>query len=1029
MKIRATTISKLLLLMVLSVSLSRPELAHAQVRAGSAYLKLTPGTRQQSLANSLTGALDDSYLLYANPGAVGFMREWQWSASYTEWIADIFNLSLLYGRHLRLKTPWSNRVMVALGVNYQGVRDFDATRGAQPSANASDLLLNASIGIPLGMVNRNLSFGINVKYLRSELAQHSASSLVFDVGAIYRSRRFHISDRGFFRQGIVSAGISLNQLGKSLEFINTRTPLPRTFRAGLAVNLGRHDGLQLQLSADYQNLRDEDGRFGVGVQLTNLFSRLIAVRAGFNQIDNRNTDLLSKYAVGLSMKLDDYMNTEARATRASSLLKIARNSDLRVDTGFLDGQKVGKVYQGSVTGRVNRPEHFEFISPFSQQFTRLDTIALAWQATRDPDLYDDVNYMLFLAREDSVGLSQLIAASETYAFDPAVLVNNSHPGVSDGWRRVDFLNLAFYPAALDTTIRLVAMDELRGIFTIEERSTLVSGKNTTVAFAIPPGLEHGQYFWTVMAYDRNHHARFIEQHGRQVAAFHVITPPDLTIRIKKEIQEPVTLKSQRIYFDFASDRLDETSRAKLDDWVRFLKAYPDTFIVTGHADIQADPRLTEERRREVNLEWSERRARSVFNYLVAQGIDSTRLKLRWFGEAAPVDTNLTRQAFSRNRRVELQPPPGFALPAPRVVANVVVTNHFEQAKNFSVTVSAADEAERLPQDELLTSKVPIFIPSDADSSQNLFDEKKKIWLQELQPGQSDSIQVPWENLRATLLAQVDVEDNVAETPEGEFNNWDLGRISYDLQIRDAVDQYIVQSGDTVQYQITVTNLGSDLATDLRVVHRVPETMRVIYVEQPRINDSCDTLLWHIPFLRPNESHTLMFEAVIQELDFDSTAFVITNHSSVLAHNDVNPANNDATTTIYAALIKFEFNKCELTADSKQVLRDLADILANGSAGQRYLISGFADTTGSSRVSVASRKAYNKELSCLRAKAARKFLLDAGVTAELIAVGRGESSRYDTYEKNRRVEIRAIPKTAVVEDCVCSRSLRHCPCEN
>ena len=71
-----------------------------------------------------------------------------------------------------------------------------------------------------------------------------------------------------------------------MTFISQETPLPRTFRAGVAVNLGKHDGLQLQLATDYRKVRDEDGRVGLGLELINLFGRkswgrLMTIRGGY----------------------------------------------------------------------------------------------------------------------------------------------------------------------------------------------------------------------------------------------------------------------------------------------------------------------------------------------------------------------------------------------------------------------------------------------------------------------------------------------------------------------------------------------------------------------------------------------------------------------------------------------------------------------------------------------------------------------------------------------------------------------------
>ena len=109
------------LCLALFIFLLMPSILTGQTRAGSAYLKIIPGARQQGLANSMTGALDEPYTFYVNPGATGLLREWQFSATYTKWIADIYNLSLLYGRKFQLNTLFGDGLTAAIGLNYQGI--------------------------------------------------------------------------------------------------------------------------------------------------------------------------------------------------------------------------------------------------------------------------------------------------------------------------------------------------------------------------------------------------------------------------------------------------------------------------------------------------------------------------------------------------------------------------------------------------------------------------------------------------------------------------------------------------------------------------------------------------------------------------------------------------------------------------------------------------------------------------------------------------------------------------------------------
>ncbi len=556
---------------VLMINSILPQNLHGQIRAGSAYLKILPGTRQQSLASSLTGALDETYTLYANPGATGFLREWQWSASYNKWIADIFNLSLIYGKQVRFRTPWSDRLSVAFGLNYQGVGEFDATRGAQMPASAKDILLTTSVGMPISVLTKNLSFGTNIKFLRSELAQYNSSSWIFDFGIIYRTPRIRLShsNTGLFEFGIISAGVSVNQLGNSMKFISEYTPLPRTIRAGLALNLGRHDGLQLQIVADYQKVYNENSHFGFGAEITNLLSpfsqsmgRIITLRGGYNFDDKRNTDLVSKYSIGLSLRLDDYM--EAPLKRITP-----RNTEIRFDFGMIESKIFPQIYQGSITNRPIRPEHFEFVKSDYQSFSAkdicirtyavTDTVNLEWEVARDPDLYDDVNYILMVLKDSSrTVIDKIIEKSnrneiDLFKFKESAKYKYTKDSTEIIYLRLDASNVSVKNDPFSQQIQ----DSLY-IFVKDSSSSLVNNNLNRLNFKIysDSWLEEGDYFWSVMAYDRNRHIRYVETDGSHVARFRVALP-DLQITL---------MNKRKNGTEFYTDVLLKNSdRASVDD--------------------------------------------------------------------------------------------------------------------------------------------------------------------------------------------------------------------------------------------------------------------------------------------------------------------------------------------------------------------------------------------------------------------------------------------------------------------------------
>ncbi|MFQ5709579.1 MAG: PorV/PorQ family protein [bacterium] len=507
---------------------------YGQVRAGSAFLKILPGTRQQSLASSLTGALDESYALYANPAATGFLREWQWSASYTKWIADIYNISLLYGRQLRFHTPWSDRTNIAFGLNYQGVKEFDSSRGAAPSASANDLLISFSLASPLTALTRNLALGINLKYVRSELAQFKDASLIFDVGAIYRTPRIALNrwGLGVFDYLILSGGFAVTQLGSAMNFVANDTPLPRTVRSGAALNLGKHDGLQIQVALDYRRVRDEESRFSIGTEITNLLSplnrnlgRALAIRGGYTFSDNLNTDLVSKFSVGLSLRLDDYMYPRQKQWTPN-------NTALRFDLGTIESKFFPRVFQASTTYRPIKPERFGFAVDLTREANLrvCDPVDLAWEATRDPDLYDQVNYLLLVVKEDSARLASHVEQAKSNQVPPGWLSDYESPTSRGDSSQVRMLYLRpeLWRSTRDKRTATIA-----ATFDVRTDSTsFVAADSRTIHETFFPK-EPGRYFWTVLAYDRNGHFRVVGKAGHHIARFRVQPDPDLTIKITR----------------------------------------------------------------------------------------------------------------------------------------------------------------------------------------------------------------------------------------------------------------------------------------------------------------------------------------------------------------------------------------------------------------------------------------------------------------------------------------------------------------
>ncbi len=455
-----------------------PIATEAQIRSGAAFLKMLPGSRQQSLGYSLTGSLDEMHSFYANPAATGFMREWQWSGSYTKWFADVYNMSLNAGWGLR--NPLSQKTRVAIGINYLGVREFDSTLRFREAVSAYDVLVTASLGTPATFISKNISFGANVKYLYSQLSAFDAATVIYDFGALWRSNRFRFWDN-FLDYSLISFGAAVTQLGSSLKFKTIETPLPLTYRFGTGIYFGSHHGLQLQLSADYQKVKDENGRFGLGTEIS--WGYYFSLRGGYNFDDN----LLSKLSMGLSIRLDGQ----------TGLLQhvVQENNAIRLDVAGLEGNDLfAAAYHGTVTSYPLCPEAFALIYPCQNDTLQSRKLQFAWQNSVDPDLYDDVSYLLCLEKNENKNIA------DTRLFE---ILQQAESGQIDLFQTLRDQRSKFY-FVKDSIYSQPSADKISYHFS---------------------QLKPGTYYWTVLAYDRDEHYRLNEN---KIEQFYVLYP-DLEI--------------------------------------------------------------------------------------------------------------------------------------------------------------------------------------------------------------------------------------------------------------------------------------------------------------------------------------------------------------------------------------------------------------------------------------------------------------------------------------------------------------------
>ena len=116
---------------------------------------------------------------------------------------------------------------------------------------------------------------------------------------------------------------------------------------------------------------------------------------------------------------------------------------------------------------------------------------------------------------------------------------------------------------------------------------------------------------------------------------------DIQVNSDSDSQEAGAL--QTVYFPFNSSELRMKAQESLEANAEFLKEYSTLRVhVEGHCDERGSVQY--------NLALGERRAESIKDYLVASGVDPSRITTISFGKERPVSLNHDEVAWSKNRR-------------------------------------------------------------------------------------------------------------------------------------------------------------------------------------------------------------------------------------------------------------------------------------------------------------------------------------------------------------------------------------------
>ncbi len=103
---------------------------------------------------------------------------------------------------------------------------------------------------------------------------------------------------------------------------------------------------------------------------------------------------------------------------------------------------------------------------------------------------------------------------------------------------------------------------------------------------------------------------------------------------------------RNIFFNFNSYELLPESIVELEKLLEFLQDNQEVMIrIEGHTDSEGEIQY--------NLNLSEKRAKTVMDYLLWKSIPYSRLSYKGYGESSPISDNSSAQGRAQNRRIEI----------------------------------------------------------------------------------------------------------------------------------------------------------------------------------------------------------------------------------------------------------------------------------------------------------------------------------------------------------------------------------------
>lgn len=228
------------------------------------FLRLDTSPRAASLAGSYVANNDDPNVIFYNPAGIVSLEDKPISFSYFKHLLDINAASLAYSQEMFGLGRFGAGITY---FNYGSFTESDKYGYKLGEFNASELALVLGYG---GLLDDNIVYGVNAKFIYSGIQDYSSTGLAVDLGVQY-----------LWRDQNWKFGLSVLNLGSQLTtYFDRSEDLPLDVRLGFSKRL-QH--MPFEFFFSFNKLNEENDRFSkitAGGEFR--LSKVIRLRFGYD---------------------------------------------------------------------------------------------------------------------------------------------------------------------------------------------------------------------------------------------------------------------------------------------------------------------------------------------------------------------------------------------------------------------------------------------------------------------------------------------------------------------------------------------------------------------------------------------------------------------------------------------------------------------------------------------------------------------------------------------------------------------------